>query len=79
MRAVVWTDALQVGVMVAAVIVITGLGTFQVGGFSEVWQRAIEANRIEFFKYVLKWILFYDSYINWNWLLLNVYINLYEL
>ena len=54
MRAVVWTDALQVGVMVAAVIVITGLGTFQVGGFSEVWQRAIEANRIEFFKYVLK-------------------------
>lgn len=46
----VWTDALQVGVMIAAVISVTALGTYQIGGMSEVWNRATDANRIEFFK-----------------------------
>ncbi|XP_068989526.1 sodium-coupled monocarboxylate transporter 1 isoform X1 [Neodiprion pinetum] len=48
LRAVVWTDTIQVAVMVAAVIVVTLLGTYQVGGPSEVWKRAVEAKRIEF-------------------------------
>jgi len=48
-RAVVWTDALQVGVMIAAVISVTALGTYQMG-VSEIWNRASEFNRIEFFK-----------------------------
>lgn len=46
----VWTDALQVGVMVAAVFSVTVLGTVQIGGMSEVWRKATDANRIEFFK-----------------------------
>lgn len=46
----VWTDALQVGVMVAAVITVTALGTYQLGGVSEVWAKAVDANRIEFLK-----------------------------
>lgn len=46
----VWTDALQVGVMVAAVISVTVLGTYQIGGVSEVWSRAAELDRIEFLK-----------------------------
>jgi len=49
-RAVVWTDALQVGVMIAAVISVTALGTYQMGGVSEIWNKAADANRIEFFK-----------------------------
>lgn len=49
-RAVVWTDALQVGVMVAAVISVAALGTHQLGGMSEVWNKAIQAKRIEFLK-----------------------------
>ena len=51
LRAVVWTDALQVVVMVAAVVVITALGTYQVGGPSEIWHKALEAKRIQFLKY----------------------------
>ncbi|XP_014486739.1 PREDICTED: sodium-coupled monocarboxylate transporter 1-like [Dinoponera quadriceps] len=50
-RAVVWTDALQVGVMVAAVISVTALGTYQLGGVSEVWNRATEVGRIEFLNF----------------------------
>jgi len=46
---VVWTDALQVGVMIAAVITVASLGTYQMGA-SKIWNRAIDANRIEFFK-----------------------------
>ncbi|KAG7208083.1 hypothetical protein KM043_009658 [Ampulex compressa] len=50
-RAVVWTDALQVGVMVAAVVTLTVLGTYHVGGPSEVWSKALEAKRIEFLNF----------------------------
>lgn len=46
----VWTDALQVGVMIAAVISVAALGTYQMGGMSEIWNRAIDADRIQFFK-----------------------------
>ncbi|XP_001599548.1 sodium-coupled monocarboxylate transporter 2 [Nasonia vitripennis] len=51
LRAVVWTDALQVGVMVAAVVVVTALGTYQVGGPSIIWQKATDANRIVFLNF----------------------------
>ncbi|XP_025163357.1 sodium-coupled monocarboxylate transporter 1 isoform X2 [Harpegnathos saltator] len=50
-RAVVWTDALQVGVMVAAVISVTALGTYHIGGVSEVWSRASELNRVQFLNF----------------------------
>ncbi|KAL0102302.1 hypothetical protein PUN28_018672 [Cardiocondyla obscurior] len=49
-RAVVWTDALQVGVMIAAVISVTALGTYQIGA-SEIWNKAIEAKRIQFLNF----------------------------
>ncbi|XP_077270463.1 sodium-coupled monocarboxylate transporter 1 isoform X2 [Temnothorax americanus] len=50
-RAVVWTDALQVGVMIAGAISVAALGTYQMGGVSEIWNRAIDADRIEFFNF----------------------------
>ncbi|XP_070158859.1 sodium-coupled monocarboxylate transporter 1 isoform X8 [Polyergus mexicanus] len=50
-RAVVWTDALQVGVMIAAAISVTALGTYQMGGMSEIWKKAVEAGRIEFLNF----------------------------
>ncbi|XP_011167300.1 sodium-coupled monocarboxylate transporter 1 [Solenopsis invicta] len=49
-RAVVWTDALQVGVMIAAVITVTALGTYQMGA-SEIWSRAMDAGRVEFLNF----------------------------
>ncbi|KAK0178466.1 hypothetical protein PV327_007357 [Microctonus hyperodae] len=50
-RAVVWTDAFQVGVMVLAVVTVTSLGTYQLGGPTEIWKRAEEANRIQFLNF----------------------------
>ncbi|XP_011648076.1 sodium-coupled monocarboxylate transporter 2-like, partial [Pogonomyrmex barbatus] len=49
-RAVVWTDALQVGVMIAAVITVAVLGTCQMGA-AEIWKRATEAGRIQFLNF----------------------------
>lgn len=49
-RAVVWTDALQVGVMIAAVISIAVLGTYQMGA-SEIWNKALSNGRIEFLNF----------------------------
>ncbi|XP_034950469.1 sodium-coupled monocarboxylate transporter 1-like [Chelonus insularis] len=50
-RAVVWTDAFQVGIMIAAVLTVTSLGTYQLGGTAEVWKRALDAKRIQFFNF----------------------------
>lgn len=50
-RAVVWTDALQVGVMIAGAISVAALGTYQLGGMSEIWNKAIDAGRIEFLNF----------------------------
>ncbi|KZC10219.1 Sodium-coupled monocarboxylate transporter 1 [Dufourea novaeangliae] len=49
-RAVVWTDALQVTVMVAGVLTVTALGTYKLGA-TEIWTAASNANRIEFLNF----------------------------
>ncbi|CAK9797564.1 Sodium-coupled monocarboxylate transporter 1 [Anthophora plagiata] len=49
-RAVVWTDALQVGVMIAAVLTVCVLGTYEIGA-AEIWKRSQNANRIEFLNF----------------------------
>lgn len=46
----VWTDALQVGVMIAGAITVAVLGTYQLGGMSKIWNKAIDAGRIQFLK-----------------------------
>lgn len=49
-KAVVWTDVVQAGIMVSSCILVVVLGVYQVGGLSEVWRRAEEGNRISFFE-----------------------------
>ncbi|XP_029048825.1 sodium-coupled monocarboxylate transporter 1-like isoform X2 [Osmia bicornis bicornis] len=49
-RAVVWTDALQVAVMVAGMLTVTVLGTYRIGA-AEIWKRAQDVNRIEFLNF----------------------------
>ncbi|XP_058803067.1 sodium-coupled monocarboxylate transporter 2-like [Phymastichus coffea] len=51
LRAVVWTDALQVGVMVGAMLTVTGLGTYHAGGPSAIWEKARELQRIQFLNF----------------------------
>lgn len=48
----VWTDVLQVAVMIAGVLTVTALGTYQIGA-AEIWNRAQDAKRIEFLKWVV--------------------------
>ncbi|XP_065351696.1 sodium-coupled monocarboxylate transporter 1 [Cloeon dipterum] len=51
LRAVVWTDTLQIILMFASVLVVVSLGTVYIGGFSEVWGRCQEGQRLEIFNF----------------------------
>jgi Na+/pantothenate symporter len=53
LKAVVWTDTLQQVIMMGSSIVVMVLGIVAVGGLDVVWQRNVEGDRIEFFKYVM--------------------------
>lgn len=47
MKAVVWTDVVQLTMMLGTIILVILKGTFDVGGFGFVWSKAIESGRIE--------------------------------
>ncbi|CAG7815390.1 unnamed protein product [Allacma fusca] len=49
LKAVVWNDAFQVGVMFVSLITIIIKGSMDEGGMSVVWQRAESGSRIQFF------------------------------
>ncbi|XP_076162659.1 sodium-coupled monocarboxylate transporter 1 [Ptiloglossa arizonensis] len=49
-KAVVWTDAMQVGVMIAGVLTVSVLGTYQLGA-ATIWSEASAAKRIEFLNF----------------------------
>jgi solute carrier family 5 (sodium-coupled monocarboxylate transporter), member 8/12 len=49
-KAVVHTDAWQIIIMFISVVVVTLIGTWNMGGFEKVFDRAMEGGRIEFFK-----------------------------
>lgn len=46
LKAVVYTDLLQSFVMIASITIVAILGINQTGGFTEVWDRAVEGGRI---------------------------------
>lgn len=50
MRAVVYTDILQVFVMIAGVLVIIVTAVKEVGGLDRVWDIAWDHDRVELFK-----------------------------
>lgn len=47
----IWTDTFQVVMMFAGMVAVVAKGTVDAGGFGNVWQKAEESGRIEFFKY----------------------------
>lgn len=49
LRAVVWTDALQLISLILASVVVVIVGILKVGGLSEVWERADQGGRLEIF------------------------------
>lgn len=51
MKAVIWTDVFQAGVMVAGLIVVMIVGLIELGGFTEVFNRAQEGERLKIFDF----------------------------
>uniref|UniRef100_A0A1I8PAT2 Sodium/solute symporter n=1 Tax=Stomoxys calcitrans TaxID=35570 RepID=A0A1I8PAT2_STOCA len=48
-KAVVWTDVIQAGIMITSVVLVGVLGTLKVGGLSKVLENAAEGGRLDFF------------------------------
>ncbi|XP_017144545.1 sodium-coupled monocarboxylate transporter 2 [Drosophila miranda] len=46
-KAVVWTDVVQAGIMVVSVVLVGVMGAYRVGGFSEVFRIAGEGGRLD--------------------------------
>ncbi|XP_071451637.1 sodium-coupled monocarboxylate transporter 1-like [Hetaerina americana] len=71
-KAVVWTDALQIILMFGAMFAIVSTGNSNVGGFRTIWQRNKDADRIEFFNMSLDlttrhtfWNTAFGCIVNW--------------
>lgn len=47
LKAVVWTDVVQLVMMFGAICLVIIKGTIDVGGFGTVWERAVASERIE--------------------------------
>lgn len=52
LKAVVWTDTLQFIITLGSMVTVLWMGIVTTGGFTQIWKKAEEGNRIEFFKYV---------------------------
>ncbi|KAK3091104.1 hypothetical protein FSP39_017149 [Pinctada imbricata] len=48
MKAVLWTDSFQVGLMMAGLLAVLIKGSIEVGGFSKAWDIAYKSGRINF-------------------------------
>lgn len=51
-KAVVHTDAWQIIIMFISVVVVTIIGTWNMGGFENIIDKAVEGDRLQFFKQV---------------------------
>jgi solute carrier family 5 (sodium-coupled monocarboxylate transporter), member 8/12 len=50
LRAVVWTDTLQIILMFLSVLIVVTLGTVYAGGITTVWDTCSKGERLEIFK-----------------------------
>lgn len=48
LKAVVWTDVIQLCMMFFAIFLVMLKGTLDIGGVGVVWDKAVESGRIEF-------------------------------
>ncbi len=52
MKAVIWTDVFQAGVMVLGLIVVLIVGALELHGFKNVFDIAAKGDRLKVFEYV---------------------------
>lgn len=50
MKAVLWTDLFQSILMFLAMFAVVGVGTYNMGGLSNVWEEARKGGRLQLFK-----------------------------
>lgn len=50
LKAVLWTDVFQAGIMLLSLAVIVGKGVTDVGGLDLVWQRVSDGDRLRVLK-----------------------------
>ena len=48
MKAVIWTDTIQVVIMYVSMIAVIAKGHFDVGGSAAVWRKNMDTDRVEF-------------------------------
>ncbi|XP_063925702.1 sodium-coupled monocarboxylate transporter 1-like [Zophobas morio] len=72
LKAVVWTDTLQFSVTIGAIATVFVLGVKSAGGFSHVWNKALEGHRIDLFDFDLDptkresfWIVVIGLTVHW--------------
>lgn len=58
LKAVVWTDVVQLMMMFGAIALVIIKGTIDVGGFGYVWEKALESGRIEGPEYVMSYYMY---------------------
>ena len=51
LKAVIWTDTVQVGIMYVSMLAVIIQGNVDVGGVAEVWRRNAATGRVEFDEY----------------------------
>lgn len=61
LRAVVWVDVMQMGIMIGTMLLLVIIAGIKTGSASDIMDKAIEGGRMNFNKYVTlgcKWLLF---------------------
>lgn len=56
LRAVVWTDVVQMAVVLAGTVSVVVVACVRVGGLEEVWKIAETADRTQLFEYVCRFL-----------------------
>ena len=51
LKAVIWTDTVQVVIMYISMLTVIIKGDLDIGGTAEVWRRNAETGRVEFDEY----------------------------
>jgi len=58
MKAVMWTDVVQICFMVAGIVAVIIKGSVDHGGFTSIWSIMYDGDRIQFWEYVHPFVSF---------------------
>lgn len=88
LKAVVWTDVIQLCMMFFAIFLVMVKGTLDIGGIGVVWDKAVESGRIEFPKWVFPpfhlfrptsiWSVGRSNLSHWTDSILCMFVHLYS-